>query len=78
MESSIPKTGKYKHFKGDVVEVIGTALHSESLEPFVVYRHITGKRKDEQHYWVRPVGMFQESVEIDGTFIPRFQYLGVE
>ncbi len=76
MESSIPQAGKYKHFKGDVVEVIGTALHSESLEPFVVYKHITGKRKDEQHYWVRPVGMFTADVEVNGKKVPRFKYVG--
>ena len=52
------KTGTYRHFKGDTVEVIGEALHSETLEPFVVYRHTTGKHAGEDHYWVRPAKMF--------------------
>lgn len=73
-----PKLGKYRHFKGDVVEVEGFALHSETLEEFVVYKHITGKRTGEPHYWVRPVKMFTEEVEANGKKVPRFEYIGEE
>jgi hypothetical protein len=76
MENNEVKTGKYKHYKGDTVEVIGKALHSETLEEFVVYKHITGKRANEPYYWVRPLKMFLESVELDGKKIPRFEYIG--
>ncbi len=69
------RIGKYQHFKGDIVEVIGTALHSESMEEFVVYRHITGKRMNEMHYWVRPIKMFNENVEVDGKSVPRFKFI---
>ena len=69
------KPGKYKHYKGDTMEVIGTALHSETLEEFVVYRHITGERADEKHYWVRPSKMFIEEIEINGKKVPRFEYI---
>ena len=31
-------TGRYRHFKGAVYVVVGTALHSETEEPLVVYR----------------------------------------
>lgn len=67
--------GKYRHFKGDVVEVIGVSLHSETLEEFVTYKHITGKRAGENHFWIRPVGMFFEEVERDGKIVPRFKYI---
>lgn len=70
------KTGKYKHYKGDVVEVIGAALHSETLEEVVIYKHISGKKKDEPHYWVRPLKMFLEEVEFEGKNMPRFEHLG--
>ncbi len=70
------KPGKYKHFKGDVMEVIGTALHSETLEEFAVYKHITGERAGESHYWIRPAAMFFEEVEVNGKKIPRFEYIG--
>jgi len=33
------KLGKYKHFKGMIVEVIGIALHSEIMEEMAVYIH---------------------------------------
>ena len=70
------KIGKYRHFKGDIVEVIGIALHSETPEELVVYRHVSGKRAEEAHYWVRPKAMFLETVERDGRVVPRFDYMG--
>ena len=69
------KLGKYQHFKGDIVEVLGKALHSETMEEFVVYKHVTGKRTGESHYWVRPIAMFFETVEKDGLQIPRFKFV---
>ena len=44
------KTGFYRHFKGKLYEVIGTATHSETREPMVVYRALYG----EYGLWVRP------------------------
>ncbi len=76
MENNKIKSGKYRHFKGDVMEVIGTALHSETLEEFVVYKHVTGKRVGEPHYWVRPLKIFLEEVEVEGKRVPRFEYVG--
>jgi hypothetical protein len=70
------KKGTYRHYKGALVEVIGVALHSETLEPFVNYRHITGEHGGEMHYWVRPYTMFLEEVEVNGEKMPRFTYEG--
>jgi hypothetical protein len=64
--------GKYRHYKGNLYEVIGTARHSETLEEMVVYRALYG----EGGLWVRPLGMFLESVEIGGKTVPRFEYVG--
>lgn len=69
--------GKYRHYKGDMVEVIGKALHSETMEEFVVYRHITGKRTGEPYFWVRPKSMFYESVMVDDKEVPRFMFKSV-
>ncbi|PIR86958.1 MAG: DUF1653 domain-containing protein [Candidatus Harrisonbacteria bacterium CG10_big_fil_rev_8_21_14_0_10_49_15] len=69
------KVGTYKHYKGDEVEVFGVALHSETLEELVLYRHTTGDKKAEQHYWVRPKAMFLETVQKDGKTMPRFEYM---
>lgn len=69
------KSGKYRHWKGDTVEVVGTALHSETLEEFVLYKHLTGAHAGEKNFWARPVKMFLEEVEKDGKKMPRFEYI---
>jgi len=66
------KAGKYQHYKGNFYEVIGVAKHSETLEELVVYRALYG----EGGIWVRPLEMFTENVEIGGSQIPRFKYVG--
>lgn len=65
------KPGKYRHFKGNEYEVLGTATHSETLEPMVVYRPLYGEGK----LWVRPASMWEEQVSVDGSLVPRFTYL---
>lgn len=67
-----PKPGRYRHYKGRDYHVIGVAKHSESGESLVVYRCLYG----DHGLWVRPAGMFLESVEVGGETIPRFNYLG--
>ena len=66
------QTGLYRHFKGNLYEVIGTALHSDTLEPMVVYRALYG----ENGLWVRPAAMWSETIDRDGYHGPRFQYIG--
>ena len=66
------KPGKYRHFKGNEYEVIGTAKHSETMEEMVVYRALYG----EFGLWVRPVSMWEETVERDGKTYKRFTYIG--
>jgi len=69
--------GKYKHYKGTVVEVIGIALHSETLEKMVIYKHPNPmKGKDANTLWVRPLSMFKETVVVDGKKVPRFMFVG--
>lgn len=66
------KPGKYRHFKGREYQVLGMATHSETLEPYVVYRALYG----EYGVWVRPASMFCETVVKDGVSQPRFAYVG--
>lgn len=66
------KPGKYRHFKGNLYEVIGVARHSETQEEMVVYRALYG----EYGLWVRPAAMWTETVDRDGYYGPRFQYIG--
>lgn len=65
------KTGIYRHYKGRDYLVLGTAHHSETREPVVVYRCLYG----DYSLWVRPAAMFAETVEIDGTSVSRFAFL---
>ncbi len=62
------KPGKYRHFKGNEYEVLGTARHSETEEELVVYRALYGAGG----LWVRPVSMWNETVERDGQTFRRF------
>jgi hypothetical protein len=60
--------GRYRHYKGNLYEVIGVATHSETGELEVVYRPLYGERG----LWVRPLEMFVGTVEVDGTEVRRF------
>ena len=66
------KPGRYRHFKGKEYEVLGVARHSETEEELVVYRALYGAFG----LWVRPVSMWNESVERDGKTFRRFTYIG--
>ncbi len=64
-----PVPGRYRHYKGQEYEVIGSARHSETEEWLVVYRTCYG----DGGLWVRPLAMFVEEVELpDGRRVPRF------
>ena len=54
--------GRYRHYKGNLYDVVGTVRHSETLEPMTLYRALYG-----QHgLWVRPAAMFNEAVDVEG------------
>jgi hypothetical protein len=66
------KLGIYRHYKGNLYQVLGMANHSETLEPMVVYRALYGKKE----LWVRPASMWNETVEKAEYCGPRFLYVG--
>ena len=66
------KRGIYKHYKGNLYEVLETARHSETEEWMVIYRTLYG----ESSTWVRPYDMFVESLELKGELVKRFEYMG--
>lgn len=65
------KPGTYRHFKGNLYELIGTARHSETMERMVVYRALYG----EGGLWVRPAAMWTETVDKENYHGPRFRYI---
>jgi len=65
------KKGLYRHYKGNIYEVMMTARHSETEEWMVVYKVLYG----DEGYWIRPYRMFVEKVEVDGKMVDRFEKL---
>lgn len=63
--------GLYKHYKGNIYEVIGIARHSETLEELVVYK--ATYQKEGENLWVRPKAMFLETIVLDGIEQKRFE-----
>ncbi len=63
--------GTYRHYKGNLYEVIDIARHSEDLEYMVVYKALYG----DFGTWVRPLKMFLEDVEVNGKTQKRFEFL---
>jgi hypothetical protein len=71
--SALPEVrpGRYRHYKGNEYLVLALARHSETEEELVVYRCDYGDRS----WWVRPRAMFQETVEVTGRTVPRFEWI---
>ena len=65
-------TGLYRHYKGNLYQVIDTVRHSETLEPLTLYRALYGAHE----LWVRPAAMFEETVNVGGVPTVRFQRIG--
>lgn len=63
--------GIYRHYKGQLYQVLELARHSETEEWLVVYKTLY---KDFS-YWVRPLTMFCETVLINGQAQPRFELI---
>jgi len=64
------KYGIYRHYKGNVYEVIALARHSETLEDMVIYRDVNAPEK----VWARPASMWNDEIELDGKTVKRFEY----
>lgn len=65
------KKGIYRHFKGNLYEVLEVGIHSETQEQQVVYRALYGERG----IWIRPLAMFLDTVERDGNSCKRFTWI---
>ena len=70
------KPGRYKHYKGNLYEVIGLAHHSETMEELVVYKALYETSFGKDSLWIRPKSMFMEKIIVDGHEKERFKYVG--
>lgn len=71
---------KYKHWKGNLYEVIAVARHSENpQEEFVVYKALYNSPEfAPNQVWVRPKSMFLEKITKEGKSFYRFEEIGKE
>jgi len=68
--------GIYRHYKNNLYEVLGTALHSETQEEMVIYKALSHSEKySSAQLWVRPKKMFLEKVDYNGNQVLRFEFL---
>jgi hypothetical protein len=65
------KHRKYRHYKGNLYQIIGFAKHSETYEDMVIYKPLYG----EGETWVRPLSMWENPIEVDGKIVKRFEYI---
>ncbi|MCC6138138.1 MAG: DUF1653 domain-containing protein [Bdellovibrionaceae bacterium] len=65
--------GMYKHYKNKMYRVIGTALHTETMEEVVVYEALYVN--DLGQLWVRPKRMFLEEISTPDYQGPRFKFI---
>ena len=49
----------YRHFKGNLYQIVAIAAHSETMEEMVVYQELFGQHKT----YVRPLDMFMSRVD---------------
>lgn len=75
IKPSIQK-GVYRHYKGNLYQVIDVVRHSETLEWLVLYHPLYGDQAKQSTLWVRPFAMFVQMLEQGDGHIPRFVYVG--
>ena len=64
----------YQHAKGKKYIVRGIARHSEDLSLYVLYEALYDCGNYGQ-FWIRPLDMFLEDVEMNGQKVPRFKQI---
>ncbi len=72
-EKKIVKPGIYRHYKGNLYEVIGKVRHSETLEDLILYKALY--KSEGENLWVRPEKMFFENIIVAGNPVQRFVFV---
>lgn len=71
-------TGIYRHYKGNLYQVLGLVRHSETQEWLVLYQPLYIDEPVSEKLWVRPAAMFTELVLVSGEYLPRFSLLNTQ
>lgn len=70
------KLGRYRHYKGGEYEVLGVAIHSETLEEMVIYKMLYDSDDFKKGtIWVRPMKIWMEEVEFEERMMKRFEFV---
>lgn len=56
-KEEVTVNSRWQHFKGDVMEVVNIAKHSENLEEMVIYKH-------KGEVWARPISSFLSDEDV--------------
>lgn len=76
MEQTIVINGIYEHYSGKKYKVLDVVRNSEDLTLQVIYEGLYQCEKfGDKPRWCRPLRMFTELVEIQGSKKPRFRLL---
>jgi hypothetical protein len=63
-----PQDGQlFRHYKGGMYEIVATGFLEDSETPCVIYRS-----QEKDIVWVRTAKNFLETIEHNGSTIPRF------
>ena len=73
-KSEIP-LGHYRHYKGPIYQVFGCVTHSESEERLVLYAPLVPRPGNDPALFVRPLTMFNDTVETPMGLKPRFEWI---
>jgi hypothetical protein len=66
----------WRHYKGGTYEIVGIAIHSETLEEMVIYKMLYDSADYKKGtVWVRPKLMWLEEVEWQGVNMKRFRLI---
>lgn len=71
LPQKVPTKGeKYRHYKGDMYEVIGLAIHSNEDIWMVIYKPLYENADAE--FFTRPLSEWFEEINFEGRSVARF------
>lgn len=70
------KIGKYRHYKGQIYQVLHFGFDSETLQKVVIYQgQYQSSEFGDFPIFVRPFAEFFASIAVNGDIKPRFEFI---
>jgi hypothetical protein len=64
--------GIYRHYKGELYNVLYTAVNEGDMKKVVIYQG-KGCMENPLGLWVRPIHEFKQYVMFNGVYVKRFE-----